>query len=561
MSLPVPLSRALALAGAAVIAAAAVPACAQSLPYNDRFDDSAENAGERGNGGARTTVQPYLEAAQVITAELSPGNDVLTYSSLAAGVDATIAGRRTQGQVSLRYERRIGWGNAGADGDAVTGIARVRHDILPRSLSIEAGALAARTRVEGSGGSSLNPVNSGDAVTQVYSFYAGPSFSTHAGEVALSGSAAVGYNRVESPDALSLAPGQPRVDVFDDSVTTSAQLAAGIRPGAVLPVGMTLSGAYAREDISNLDQRVEDAHVQLDLLYPISIDLALVAGVGYESVQVSSRDAVRDINGDPVVGADGRFITDHSAPRVIGYDVDGLIWDAGVMWRPSRRTSLSATVGRRYGSTSYTGSFAWAPDDRRSVNVSVYDTVSGLGGAMNRALRDLPTDFEVTRNPVTGNLNGCVTAPRNGLCLNNALSSVSSGAFRSRGISMSYSQRLGRLSAGLGLGYDRRKFLAAPGTVLALANGVIDENWFLGGSLSGPLGREAGFNTSVYANWYQSGFSSAGDANAYGANASYYRNLTDRLIATAAISVDGIERKVLDDEWFASALLGLRYNF
>jgi hypothetical protein len=231
------------------------------------------------------------------------------------------------------------------------------------------------------------------------------------------------------------------------------------------------------------------------------------------------------------------------------------------MWRPSRRTSLTATVGRRYGSTSYTGTFAYAPDDRRSLNISVYDSVSGLGGQMNRALRDLPTDFEVSRNPVTGDLNGCVAAPRGGLCLNNALASVSSATFRSRGVNLSYGQRFGRLSAGLGAGYDRRKFLAAPGTVLATANGVIDETWYVGVSLAGPLGREAGFNTSVYANWYRSGLASSGDATAIGANASYYRNLTDRLIASAAISVDGIERKVLDDEWFASALLGLRYNF
>lgn len=561
MTGPACLSRVLTMLAGAMFAAGALPAHAQSLPYDNRFDASGDSEPSGGKGGARTTIQPYLEAAQIVTAELSPGGDVLTYSTVAAGVEATIAGRRTAGQVSLRYERRIDWGNKGADGDTISGIARVKHDILPRTLSIEAGALAARSRVEAGGGASLNPFNTGDSVTQVYSLYAGPSFSTHAGDIALSGSAAIGYNRVETPKALRTTPGGPLVDVFDDSVTTTAQLAAGISPGVVAPIGATLSGAYAREDISNLDQRVEDAHVQADFLYPVSLDLALVAGVGYESVQVSSRDALRDGTGAPVRGADGRFVTDKSGPRQIAYDVDGFIWDAGVMWRPSRRTSLTATVGRRYGSTSYTGSFAYAPDDRRSLNLSVYDSVSGLGGQMNRALRDLPTDFEVSRNPVTGDLNGCVAAPRGGLCLNNALASVSSATFRSRGVNLSYGQRFGRLSAGLGAGYDRRKFLAAPGTVLATANGVIDETWYVGASLNGPLGREAGFNTSVYANWYRSGLASSGDATAIGANASYYRNLTDRLIATAALSVDGIERKVLDDEWFASALLGLRYNF
>ena len=97
-------------------------------------------------------------------------------------------------------------------------------------------------------------------------------------------------------------------------------------------------------------------------------ELAVVGGAGYEDVEVSSRDAVRDALGNPVVGPDGRFVTDESAPRRIAYQTDGLIWDAGVLWRPSRRTSLEAYVGRRYGSMTYHGSFAYTPDSRTSTS-------------------------------------------------------------------------------------------------------------------------------------------------------------------------------------------------
>jgi hypothetical protein len=50
---------------------------------------------------------------------------------------------------------------------------------------------------------------------------------------------------------------------------------------------------------------------------PVGNDLALVGGVGWENVKISSRDAVRD----PVTGLagdrrDGRYVTDKSAPRV-----------------------------------------------------------------------------------------------------------------------------------------------------------------------------------------------------------------------------------------------------
>ncbi|MFD2782468.1 hypothetical protein ACFS32_16865 [Novosphingobium pokkalii] len=55
----------------------------------------------------RTTIRPYLEVTQNLLAQITPGNDVVTYTTLAAGVDATLAGRRTQGQVAVRYERRF----------------------------------------------------------------------------------------------------------------------------------------------------------------------------------------------------------------------------------------------------------------------------------------------------------------------------------------------------------------------------------------------------------------------------------------------------------------------
>ena len=71
---------------------------------------------------------------------------------------------------------------------------------------------------------------------------------------------------------------------------------------------------------------------------PVTPSLSLVGGVGYEDVEVSSRDALRDINGDPVLGSDGRIVTDEGSARQIAFEADGLIWDAGVVWRPSRRT-------------------------------------------------------------------------------------------------------------------------------------------------------------------------------------------------------------------------------
>jgi hypothetical protein len=516
--------------------------------------------GRRGSGTYGVTVTPYVEAAQIVTARLSPGDETLTYSTLAAGVDASVSGRHNGGSVSLRYERRFGWGRA-EDSDTIAGVARGYATLAP-GLTLEAGGLAGRTRLEADGQAVLSPLENDEQVSQVYSAFAGPSLATHVGALAVNANYRFGYTKVEAPDVLPAIAGQPRVDVFDESTAHIADVHAGVKAGDLLPVGLGAGATYYREDVSNLDQRIENFAARADATVPVTNTLALVGGAGYEDVEVSSRDALRNSAGDPVVAADGRYVTDQSAPRVLGYDTSGFIWDAGVIWRPSRRTALEAHVGRRYGTTSYYGTFAYAPNSRSSLNISVYDNVAGFGGQLNRALIGLPTEFEATRNPLNGGIGGCVAALEGGTCLNGALGSVRSASFRARGVMATYGMNLGRLNAGVGGGYDRRKFIGAPGTILAQANGVIDENYWLTGYVDGRIDPQSGWRANVYANWFQSGSSLAGDATAVGATASYYRDLTRHLSATAAVGIDGIDRQdALTDEWIASALVGVRYSF
>jgi hypothetical protein len=557
----------LALAGAAVLA---TPALAQSADSGDAGDAHAksERGGHRGKdrGGrgaprlGHLSIEPYIEAAQIVDAEHSPGSETLTYSTIAAGVDATVNGRNNAASVSLRYERRFGYGRA-EDSDTISGIGRASLSVVPHALRVEAGVLAERSRVESNGAAVLGALDRGASNRQVYSAYAGPSLSTHAGDVKVDAHYRIGYTKVNSPDGLAVAPGVSPADVFDHSTVHDAELHAGTRPHEVLPVGIGVGAGFYQENVSNLDQRVRDAHARADVIVPVSQDLAVVAGIGYEDVEISSRDAVRDGLGNPVIGSDGRLVTDKSAPRQIAYEASGLIWDAGVMWRPSPRTSLEAHVGRRYGTTSYYGTFSWTPSRRQSVNVAVYDNVSGFGGQVNRALANLPTQFQAVRNPLTGDITGCVASLEAGSCLGGVLGSVRSSTFRARGVAATYGLDLGRITMGIGAGYDRRRFLAAPGTVLAAANGVVDENYWLAAYLNGEIDRRSSFSTNVYANWFQSGFASAGVASAIGATAAYNRWLTSHLSGTLAVGIDGISRQYEDDLWTASALAGVRYTF
>ena len=117
------------------------------------------------------------------------------------------------------------------------------------------------------------------------------------------------------------------------------------------------------------------------------------------------------------------------------------------------------------------------------------------------------------------------------------------------------------ITAGLAGGYDRRRFIAAAGTVLAAANGKVDENIWMSANMGVALDQQSTFSSSVYANWFQSGQTLAGDGHSIGATAAYSRSITNHLSATAALGVDGISRETLEDIWTASALVGVRYRF
>lgn len=570
------------------LALAAGTAHAQSLPYGDPGDtesisggesapsgsgDAARSRGSRrgegsigsAGGSGRMKIQPYIELSQSVLARLEPVHETLTYSSVAVGVDASLTGRRTEGAVSVRYERRFAESGNIVSNDTVSGLARVRHDLIPRQLTIEAGGLATRTTFDSSGASRLGSVRTGDQVAQVYSVYAGPAVNTHVGEVAVKGSYLVGYTKVNTPrlPVTGLPPGQPQPqgDIFNHSVAQSAQVSAGIAPHTVLPIGLTASAGYNQEDIANLDQRVRELRAGVQATLPVNSELALIGDVGWQDVKVSSRDAVRGPGGVPVVGSDGRYVTDKSKPRQIAYDVTGLTWDVGVMWRPSRRTSLSAFVGRRYDSMTYYGSLSYTPNARNALQIDVFDAVSGFGSTVGNAVRGLPTDFTTDRNPFSGDISGCAAGAQGGGCVNGALGSIASAAFRTRGVSASYSHMAGRLRMGLGGGYLRRKFIGAQGTVLASANNRTDQTFYVNGQISGPIDRLTAFTVGVYDSWYKSGVSDLADVNAIGVNAGLSRQFTRRLVGNAAVGLDSLNRKVLADELVATGQVGLRYNF
>lgn len=536
------------------------PLAAQDEPDIDSAEANAGDSEEGQQQRKRTMIVPYIEASQVFTQQFDPVDDFVTYTQLAAGVDASLIGRSSGATVSVRYERNFAWEENARDHDTITGIARGYTEIIPRTLQFEAGALASRTRIDGSGRAPIVPVvGDDDTSTQTYSLYAGPTLSTQIDAVKLDANYRIGYSRVDGPDVFTI--GGDRLDLFDESLSHSAMVRAATAPGAPLPVGLGVGAGFYQEDVDNLDQRVRDAYVRGDVTIPVSPGLALVAGVGAEDVEVSSRDAVRDTDGNPVIGDDGRYLVDPASPRVVAFDASGVIWDVGAIWEPSSRTRLQASFGRRYDSETLTGSFDWKPDSRSNFSLRAYDAIQGFGGRMNNALSLLPTDFEVIRDPITGDIIGCNSTIAGSDCLSGILGSVRSAVFRGRGVAANYSRRVGNTTFGAGAGYDNRKFIGAPDTVLELTDGITDETVYVFAGVSSPAwGGEVKVNT--YASWIDSGVSDFGDSFTVGSSAQYSRRVYGNLYARAAISAFMLDNEFAGaDLRGVSLLLGARYEF
>ena len=174
-----------------------LPGAAMAQDYG--ADTGAEDAAEAAplpSAPARQRVEivPYIEAAQVLTAELAPGNAVVTYTMLAAGVDGSVVGRNSAASASLRYERRFDYGDHGVEGDTLSGVARASVALAPRVATLEGGLLGARTRVDGNSASSFGGE---DSTSQIYAAYVGPSVHTMAGNVEVEGHYFLGYTRVK----------------------------------------------------------------------------------------------------------------------------------------------------------------------------------------------------------------------------------------------------------------------------------------------------------------------------------------------------------------------------
>lgn len=525
-------------------AGASLAALAVAMPAHAQSSD-----------GKRLNVTPYLGVDQVVTGPIKGEGDVLTYTNVTAGVTAEVKSRRVEAVVDLQYNHSFGWGSQTSDQDVISGVAHANVNLAP-GLSLMSGGLATRVRTDGLSGASTQRDSFS---SQVWSGYVGPSYTTQIGDFNVNGSYRLGYTRVDDSVNQNFG-GLQSNGAFADSWTHSLLGSVGFAPNTVLPgIGLTASAGYDREEASQLDQRFEDLWGRVDATVPVSPTLALVGGVGYEKIEISQRSPELDANGMPLV-RNGRYVTDKSSPRALIYNFDDIIWDAGVLWRPSRRTTLQARVGERYGGMTYQGSFLWQGRDS-SVAIVVFDGIDSFGRMINADVAALSgSSFDVTRNPFTGDITGCAfSTTGGGQCFNDALSGITDANFRYRGVSAQYSLRRGPWGWGLGAGYSQRKFITPNGQTV-LIRGSRDENWYGNGSVSYMFNDRDSIDLVSYVNYFDA---SGGrpDVLNYGAFTSYYKGLSRRLSASASLGLDGVQADDFDTIISAMGQVGLRYSF
>ena len=565
------LVRRLMVALGLALGAAAAPA--QTLPYADTVsaapsaapasgvayappaaDDSraAPDASPRRARHSRVRIDPYVEVDQAISAELSSG-DTLTYTNLAVGVDGTIQRRHVAVAVSYRYDRQVGWNRGTADQDSHSGLAIVHVDAAPGLLAIDAGALATRTGGDGR----FFGLTGRDAGIDVYSLFAGPSLSTRAGPLAVNAAYRIGYTAIDDHlDGFGL------VDGFDHSTTHNATASIGMGPGR-LPFGWTIGGGYLRSTTdSPFDDRFHAGYVRGDIVLPVSPTLALTGGIGYENIKSAQNDILRNSNGSPVIGGDGRAIVD-PAHRILTYDIDDLIYDGGLLWKPSVHTQLEIRAGHRNGGTTVVGSFTHQFNSHYGMNVQVFDTVETFGNILVNDLSNLPTDFQLSRNPFTGDIGGCAfgSAPGSGGCFDRSLQSIRGATFRMRGVSAVVSGNRGLWDLGIGASYVRRDFSQGDASPFVTFGGDEDQTATIYGSIGRRLSRVSQVNVDAYASWYDTDQPGFGSVTTIGGDVGYTRRLLlDRLQFIAALGLYHSSQNS-GDSTVGSLLLGLRYNF
>lgn len=522
-------------------------------------------AGAAGCGVAhaeRPQLGAFIDVKQNAEAQLSgTGVEDVTYTEVAGTLVGQISNRRIVASGSYRLSYRIPEVGRLDKNLSQNGLLRLQANLIDQWLTMETGAIITRSRVDPSGAAPQTSNGNRKNLTQTYSAFLQPVITHRIGDLGFTGSYRYAYTRNErSETGASIGP---LTDRFDSSKEQQATLTIGMEQSA-LPFDWTISSQYRHENTTNLAQHFRAINVHGDIKLPIAQKLALAGSAGFERTRTSKREALIDpLTGLPVLGKGGKFVVDPASPRVLTYDVDGLIADAGIIWRPSRRTRLEARAGYRYGGFSYTGLLEMRTSQRAGLTVIVSDRVESFGQGVSNGLASTPANLDLGQSlDPTSSYQDCLfgKSAGTGRCIGGALGQASATTYRERAINVIFSRAMRKWTVSSSFGYSRRTYFDDPNALLSLVD-VVDQSFFANLSLGRPLTRESGISFSFGADLFKNGQVGASDvmSGAFGVN--YNRTLGRSVQLQASLAVDASKQDGVTADVSGRAQLGLQYKF
>ena len=236
-------SKLLATSALAFAGLAPVAALAQSIGYGsvdgaDAGGDEPSSSHSRGHargGRGGSSLEAYIEAGQIVTAELSPGNEALTYTRVAVGVEVTVAGRNNAASASVRYERRFGYGKSATGTRSAASCAAMPRSCRGPAVRGRRAGGPHQDRAQRCGRAVA--LRTGDGSPR--SIRSMPALAQHPCRRR--------QGRWPLPDRLHQGrvprcdrgdPGAVGADIFDKSTVHDAGIHLGTRPGVGLPIGL-----------------------------------------------------------------------------------------------------------------------------------------------------------------------------------------------------------------------------------------------------------------------------------------------------------------------------------
>lgn len=511
----------------------------------------------------RPEIGAFVSMEQVAESQLhGPGEDDTTYTEISGNLTGRISNRRIVASASYRLSYRIPeMGNIQKNVNQ-DGLLRLQAQVIDEWLTLETGAIVTRSRVDASGAAPQFNFGNPQNLTQTYSAFMQPTIAHQIGDVGLGLSYRYAYTQNESSQNNAGATG-PLNDRFDSSKAQQVTLNLGMDPGS-LPFGWKVSSEYRHENTTNLAEHFRSLNLIGEVRVPLANSpIALVASAGYEQTKTSEREALVDpITGIPVLGKGGRFVVDPASPRVLTYDISGMVANAGVIWKPSQRTRMEVRAGRRYGDASFTGLIEMRPSERSGLTLIVSDRVESFGQGVSNGLAGTSPTIDVTHLDPSSSYQDCLFGKTagTGQCIGGALGQASASAYRERAANIIVTRTMRTWTFSGSMGYSRRNYIDNPNAPVSLA-GVVDESLFGNITLVRPLSRESGLSFSFSGNLFKNGQVGASDVMSGSFSTSYYRTFGRGIQMQASVAVDGSKTDGIPTDVSGRARLGLQYRF